>query len=330
MTVSTDKAQGVLLGLACGDALGRPLEFKSPHRIEEEHGRVTDMLANGTHGQPAGTITDDTELALCIAQSLEEEGEFDPPAVVEKFVEWYESDPFDIGRLTASTLRRHAAGGDWREIGIEDWKHLREGSNAGNGSVMRCAPYALAFHSDPEDLTIASRVSSALTHADPRCQWSCVIFNATISGLLRGVDRPLVDALDLADQAPDELREAVKSVSNVVSGSVPPEEVTLENSGYVVTTLQAGLYHGLAAETAEDAIIDAVMMGGDTDTLGAVAGAIAGARFGSKSLDDKWKSDIQQAKQLEECGNILKNRSFSISEETSNFYSTKTLNLQNK
>jgi ADP-ribosyl-[dinitrogen reductase] hydrolase len=144
------------------------------------------------------------------------------------------------------------------------------------------------------------------------------------------VDKPLAEALDLAEQAPDELRDAVKSVSSVVSGNDSPEDVTLENSGYVVTTLQAGLYHGLVAEGAEDAIIDAVMMGGDTDTLGAVAGAIAGARFGSKSIDDKWKSDIQQAKQLEECGNILKNRSFSIAEEASNFYSTKTLNLQNK
>lgn len=329
MTVPTDKVEGVLLGLACGDALGRPLEFKSPHRIKEEHGRVTDMLANGTHGQPAGTITDDTELALCIAESLDEEGEFNPPSVVEKFVEWYENDPFDIGRLTASTLRRHAAGGDWREVGIEDWEHLREGSNAGNGSVMRCAPYALAFHSVSDNLTIASRVSSALTHADPRCQWSCVILNATIAGLLRGVDQPLGEVLDLAQQAPDELREAVKSVNNVVTGSVSPEEVTLENSGYVVTTLQAGLYHGLTAGTAEGAIIDAVMMGGDTDTIGAVAGAVAGARFGEDSLPEQWIDTINESDKLVSCGNTLKTRTLSLSNATDQFYHEGDLNLPN-
>jgi ADP-ribosyl-[dinitrogen reductase] hydrolase len=305
--------------LACGDALGRPLEFKSPHRIKEEHGRVTDMLANGTHGQPAGTITDDTELALCIAESLEEEGEFDPPAVVEKFVEWYESDPFDIGRLTASTLRRHAAGGDWREVGIEDWKHLREGSNAGNGSVMRCAPYALAFHSDLEDLTIASRVSSALTHADPRCQWSCVILNATISGLLHGVDQPLVEALDLAEQAPDEVSEAIESVVSVVSESASLDEINLENSGYVVTTLQAGLYYGLTAETAEDAIIDAVMKGGDTDTIGAVAGTIAGARFGENSIPERWTAEIREVDQLRQYGKQLALKIFDISQKATDF-----------
>lgn len=178
------KARGTLGGLACGDALGRPVEFTSTERIRSKHGRVTDMLADGSHRQPAGTITDDTQLTLCIARSLDENGEFDPPAVVGRFVEWYNSDPFDIGRLTASTLRRLAAGGSWKTVGIEDWQQLREGANAGNGSVMRCAPYGVAFASQPDDLITASRVSSALTHADPRCQWSCVILNATIAGLL--------------------------------------------------------------------------------------------------------------------------------------------------
>ena len=327
MSVSTDKAEGVLLGLACGDALGRPVEFNSPHQIKQKHGRVTDMLADGTHRQPAGTITDDAALAICIARSLKTDGEFVPSSVVEQFVEWYESDPFDIGRLTASTLRRHAANSDWREVGIEDWRHLREGSNAGNGSVMRCAPYGLAFHSDVEACTIASRVSSALTHADPRCQWSCVILNATIAGLLHDADRPLGDDLKQATQAPTEVRDAVESIVGVVSGGSEPDTVELENTGYVVTTLQAGLYHGLVADTAEDAIIDAVMMGGDTDTLAAVAGAVAGARFGKDALPDRWCDKISEAAQLVEYGRTLADGSFSVSQEVTDFHSTGVLDL---
>ena len=81
--MDSSKASGVLVGLACGDALGRPIEFTAPARIRSEHGRVTDMLADGSHRQPAGTITDDTELALCIARSLNQKGGFDPPAVVD-------------------------------------------------------------------------------------------------------------------------------------------------------------------------------------------------------------------------------------------------------
>jgi len=327
MSVPTNRAEGVLLGLACGDALGRPVEFNSPRQIEQKHGRVTDMLADGTHRQPAGTITDDTALAMCIARSLETEGEFTPSDVVEQFVEWYENDPFDIGRLTASTLRRHAAGGDWRDVGIEDWKHLREGSNAGNGSVMRCAPYGLAFHSDAEARTIASRVSSALTHADPRCQWSCVILNGTIAKLLHDVDQPLADALEQAAQAPTEVRDTVESVARVVSGDSDPSEIELENTGYVVTTLQAGLYHGLVADTAEDAIIDALMMGGDTDTLAAVAGAVAGARFGKDSLPDRWCHKIPEAAKLAEYGKKLAERGYSVSQEAAEFHATGALDL---
>ena len=328
MPTQTDRANGVLLGLACGDALGRPVEFKPPHRIAEEHSRVTEMLANGTHRQPAGTITDDTELALRIARSLDEEGQFEPEAVADGFVEWYDSDPFDIGGLTAATLRRLAGGGDWDEIGLEEWKHLPEGRNAGNGSVMRCAPYGVAFHSVVDDLVTASRVSSAITHADPRCQWSCVVLNATIAGLLSGDDDPLGTALDLAEDAPAEVQEVVASIQNVLSGDIDPDTVDLKNSGYVVTTLQAGLYHGLTAETAEKAIIDAVMMGGDTDTIAAVAGAVAGARFGREALPDRWLNEITETPELAELSHSLASDRFGVSEDAEKMVAMGKLDFQ--
>ncbi len=90
-----DRTAGVLLGLACGDALGRPVEFSSTEQIEREHGRVTQMVARGTHNKPAGTVTDDTELALHLAASLLTCNGFDPVDVGEQFVEWYDAGPFD-------------------------------------------------------------------------------------------------------------------------------------------------------------------------------------------------------------------------------------------
>jgi len=300
------------LGLACGDALGRPLEFESPAAIRSKHGRVTEMLAHGTHRQPAGTITDDTELALCIARSLVEHDGFVPAAVADRFVEWYNSEPFDIGRLTASALRRLDAGGSWQRVGIEDWEHLPEGQNAGNGSVMRCAPYGVAFDDDRAALVTASRVSSALTHADPRCQWGCVVLNATIAGLLRDADRPLADAIDVAAEAPESVLEAAHSVAAVLSGAADPADVDLETGGYVVTTLQAGLFCGLTADTAADAIVEAVMLGGDTDTVGAVAGAVAGARFGADALPDRWMRAVDESGELEELGTALSEGSFGV------------------
>src|SRR6056297_3313744 len=111
------RATGALLGLACGDALGRPVEFSTAAQIEREHGRVTEMLANGTHGQPAGTITDDTEMALCIARSLVAHEGFEPADIAARFVEWYESGPFDIGLMTSDALRTIRSGTSWDDAG---------------------------------------------------------------------------------------------------------------------------------------------------------------------------------------------------------------------
>jgi ADP-ribosyl-[dinitrogen reductase] hydrolase len=252
------------------------------------------MLGHGSHGQPAGTITDDTEMALCIARSLAEHGEFVPEDVADRFVEWYQSGPFDIGLMTADALRQLNTGASWDEAGQTVWEHRREGQNAGNGSVMRCCPYALAYHDDPDTLISVSRDSSAITHYDPRCQYGCAILNLTIANLLHGRDAPLQSAVDrVAADAPDELITALTGLPDDVS---KPE---LQTNGYVVTTLQTALYYGLTADSTRDAIIDSVNLGGDTDTIGAVTGAVAGARHGAESLPAEWLDVIAERAELE-------------------------------
>lgn len=289
-----DRARGVLLGLACGDALGRPLEFMSPAQIEHEYGTVREMLGHGTHGQPAGTVTDDTELALCIARSLAERGGFDGNDIADRFSEWYESDPFDIGLMTADALREYGRGTAWRDAGREVWHQRAEGSNAGNGSVMRCAPHAIAFADDRDTLVDVSRQSSAITHYDPRCTYGCALLNDTIAGFLAGDGTPFETALArIEDDAPDELVEALRVVPELI------DESQLATSGYVVTTLQTALYDALTAETAEDAIVTAVNRGGDADTIGAVAGAVAGARFGASDLPERWLETLDCRDELE-------------------------------
>lgn len=300
MTIDTNRARGTLLGLACGDALGRPVEFRSREQIEAEHGRVTEMLGHGTHGQPAGTITDDTELALRIARSLVERGGFDPDDVADRFVEWYESGPFDIGITTSKSLRRIQQGEPWDEAGQSVWEASREGHNAGNGSLMRCAPHALAFEHNRELLQEVSRDSSRITHADPRCQYGCGALNLVLSYLATDHSDSVERALaDLNDDAPAE----VVAVLGRTPDSVGEDD--LSNSGYVIHTLEAGLYHGLTADTAEDAVVDAVMMGGDTDTIAAVAGAVAGARFGADALPDRWIEALGVADEMGELATTL-------------------------
>lgn len=290
----SDAAATVLLGLACGDALGRPVEFQSADAIAAQHGTVTEMLGNGTHGQPAGTVTDDTDLALCIARSLVDNEAFDGQDVAERFHEWYENGPFDIGLMTADALREFGRGTSWRDAGRNVWQHRQEGSNAGNGSVMRCAPYAIAFADDLDSLVRVSKRSSAITHYDPRCTYGCAVLNTTVAGFLRGEDDPLVTALNRVESdAPDELVEALRVVPDLI------DEEQLRTTGYVVHTLQTALYDALTAESVEDAIVTAVNRGGDTDTVGAVTGAIAGARFSDGTLPDQWLATLEYRNDLE-------------------------------
>lgn len=300
------RARGCLLGLACGDAMGRPIEFRNAEEIDAQHGTVTEMLGHGTHGQPAGTITDDTEMALCIADSLVDRCGFDPPDIADRFVAWLASGPFDIGLMTQDALTQLQQGTPWHEAGVDVWNSRPEGSNAGNGSVMRCAPHAIAFRHFDAELTYVSRQSSAITHADPRCQWGCVVLNRTLAALIRGESEPLGTALTSA-AAPDELRTALQQVQAVVAGERDRSavEAQLSTSGYVVDSLQAGLYFGLTADSIEDAIIQAVNSGGDTDTVGAITGTVAGARFGATDVPDRWTDEIEESDRLERLARTL-------------------------
>ena len=300
--MDSDGARGLLLGLACGDALGRPVEFDTEETIRTEHGRLTEMKGYGTWNQPAGTITDDTSQALCIARSLVANNRFDPADVAARFVEWYESDPFDIGGMTARALRHLQHGTAWDEAGQRVWEDSPEGQNAGNGSVMRCPPLAIPYASDHDRLVAVSRQSSTITHADPRCTTGCAILNLTITNLLEDDATPLKHALAFVEDAPSELLAALEPLT---TGETPS---SLDTSGYVVHSLQTGLHDALTTDTAEDAIVTAVNRGGDTDTIGAIAGAVAGARFGASALPERWLATIDERDELESLAADLHNR----------------------
>jgi ADP-ribosyl-[dinitrogen reductase] hydrolase len=289
-----------LLGLACGDALGEPIEGWSFDRIAVEHGTLTEFV----HGRvPPGGLTDDTEQALRVARSLVECDGFDPDDASRRFVEWFEGGAVGIGGLTRRVLRRIADGDDWERASRESWENSPEGRNAGNGSVMRCSPIAVAHAHDFDKLTTASRTATKLNRCDPRCVYGCELLNRTIAGYLRGDPQPLEDALSaLPEGAPNELITAVEPVPN----EIDPE--MLSPTGYVVDTLQAATYHALTADDAESAIVNAVNGGGDADTIGAVAGAIAGARFGASNLPDRWVDELDRGDELCRLGRELVDR----------------------
>ena len=271
-----------MLALACGDALGAPVEFNSREVVAARFpDGVRDFGSGGWMNVVPGETTDDTRMATDLAHCLVET---DPPDMTDlagRFVTWLQEQPKDIGNTTRHAIERYIAGDPWDVAGQTTLDALGSRNTASNGSLMRCAPVAIRFAHDRDRLRQVSIDSSRVTHAEPRCVWSCVALNQGIAHLLRGGDRSgLVEAaVDGVEQA--EVVAAVRSAAGKLSADH-------NGSGYVVNALAIAFWAVQTTETLEDALVAAVMIGDDTDTNAAVAGALAGALHGVDAIPARW------------------------------------------
>ncbi|MDE3723382.1 ADP-ribosylglycohydrolase family protein [Nocardiopsis sp. N85] len=276
---------GALVGAACGDALGVPYEFGPP--LPER--RVPEMIGGGLGPYAPGEYSDDTQMAVCIAHAVRDH---DDPLSAEAlrrtadgFLEWANGGASDIGNQTRDVMR--GAGHAFRRPEVAEVMTAYSAGlfaqgvpSAGNGSLMRTGPLALAYPHDPEGLARAADAYSRLTHADPLASEACVLWcegvrRAVLDGTLDGVR----DGLELL---PADARGRWKTWLDEAEGA-PPR--TFENNGFVVSALQAAWSavtrhpEGFVA-----AVHAAVRAGNDTDTVAAIAGALAGARWGVSGI----------------------------------------------
>ena len=278
-----DRFRGCLVGVAVGDALGAPVEGMWREEIERRYGRVTELFSGGWLGLGPGEWTDDTAMMLCIARSIVEKGRFEPGDVALKFLDWFEAGALGIGRTTYVALDALRRGATWQDAGRIAHDRLA-GMSAGNGSIMRCAPIALLDAKDPESLIRHSIDSSLITHWDPRACWGAVALNMAISQLIYEGKDALLDRVVGKVEQP-EVREAVAKVAGIQMEDIVP-------SGFVLDTLQAALWCFLNTTSFEDALVTAVNLGGDTDTIGAVCGSLAGARYGLEGIPMRWQQPL--------------------------------------
>ncbi len=284
-----DRYRGALLGSAVGDALGATLEFMSREEIQAQYGALRDIVGGGWLNLVAGEVTDDTQMAVCIASSIVECQQFDARDIAGRFVGWLASNPPDIGTTTRYALEQLARGVPWDEAGERTHQALRP-RDASNGSIMRCAPVALLERLDAEANRRHSIDSSRITHANPLCLDSCVALNAAIAALLTD---PEIDPLHAARGAADS--DAVRAALDGVSTQ---HSSTLDAGGYVLSTLQSAFWAVTAHRSLEEAIVAAVNLGQDADTTGAVAGALAGARWGMASIPERWLDALLAREEL--------------------------------
>ncbi len=273
-----DRLRGTAVGAAIGDALGMPLEFGPAVPLDQ---LVRTMQAGRL---PAGAFTDDTEMALALAESLLTHDPLNPSDLAQRFVAWYRAGPADIGRQTRLALRRIAHGEPW-DAAVAAVQAETPWS-AGNGSVMRCWPVALARCNDLERLLADSRLQSQVTHPHPECVAGCAFVNAAIYHMARGI--PPAEAVNRAlDQAdlPTELRQVIEIAPAKRRDDLP-------NTGWVRHTLESAIWGLLITDSFEEAVVQVANLGDDADTAAAVVGALAGAAYGLNAIPADWRAAL--------------------------------------
>lgn len=280
---------GCLVGLALGDALGAPLEFMPRAEIAATYGEVRELLGGGWLNVDPGEYTDDTQLALAITNSIVRCGRIDPPDIAARFVAWLRTGPKDVGNITRTAIRYHEQGLPWQEVGPRVHREMT-GRSAGNGSLMRCAPVALFHAARPAELLRDSAIVSEITHANPLSVWSSIAVNLAIVELLHGRREGLIERVAAQIEEP-QVRETLRTVPGL-------SRKAIRSGGYVLETLGAAFWALQNHPGFEEVVVAAVNLGDDADTVGAVAGALAGAREGAGALPDRWLTLLRDADHL--------------------------------
>lgn len=291
-----DRVEGVLLGAGCGDALGVPYEFGSAPLAPDEQPR---MIGGGLGPYAPGEWSDDTQMAVVIARVAASSGLRDDAAlddVVDGWIDWLGGGACDVGLQTRAVLagiaaQRGTPGSAARAAAAASDLHRRTGRTAGNGSLMRTAPVALACLEDPAALTDRARAVSDLTHADPLAGDACLLWcHAIRLAVLTGA---MPDLADLVGELPVERRD--QWAGWVAAAQARPPAAFAPN-GYVVPALQAAwsaVRHPLEATSPMvGSLSAAVHAGDDTDTVAAIAGALLGGCWGASSLPSTWVGDV--------------------------------------
>lgn len=292
-----ERYRGALLGLASGDALGTTLEFRSPGSFTP----ITEMVGGGLFHLRPGEWTDDTAMALCLAESLVECNGFAASDQMQRYVEWMRRGKFsvkgycfDIGGTTRSALQH------FEQTGVA-YAGSTDPHTAGNGSIMRLAPVPLFYATNPREAIEKSGESSRTTHGAAAAVDACRYLGALIIGALRGVSR---DELLATRYSPVsgywEEHPLHPDIDAIAVGSFkekdPPD---IQGTGYVVKSLEAALWAFSRSTTFRDGCLLAVNLGNDADTTGAVYGQIAGAFYGEQGIPREWRSKLAMRATIE-------------------------------
>lgn len=301
-----NRYQGSMLGLAVGDALGAPVEFTKKDSFEKiEHYR-----RGGKFNVEIGEYTDDTAMALCLAQSLIDKNGIDQKDQLSKYLKWFEDGymsangrSIGCGKVTLRALYRYMSR-DCSECG-----NSRLTKGAGNGSLMRIAPVALFYAHDMKLAMKMATKSSLTTHGLPICADASMYITGLIIGAIEGKSKDELLSVDYAKILFDYIENYTfhEEVIELAQGNYKNKSRDeIEARGYVIKTLESALWAFYNSSTFNEGLILVVNLGDDADTVGAVYGQLAGAYYGVDAIGKEYKDGLMRREFIEELALKLK------------------------
>ena len=286
-----DRAAASMLGLAVGDALGAPFEFRRAAEIPDP----LPAFERPWMGLPPGTWTDDTAMARNLWCSLiAHDGVLDLDDVLARHLAWLASGPPDVGNLTRRVLARTRDGAaDAARAYVEE---RGPEVSAGNGSVMYCAPLGVVHARSPDELATLAPALSALTHWDERCRTACLAVTRAVAALVAGAAPEAAVRAALEAVAS---RDGGEELEYLVAEAGRARPLDGPDMGFTLFTAGIGLQVVGEGRGFEDGLRHVVSLGGDTDTNAAVAGALLGAARGTAAIPPSWRSALAEREALE-------------------------------
>lgn len=281
---------GALIGLAVGDALGAPVEFKKRDTFKE----IKDMRGGGRHNLEPGYWTDDTSMALCLAESLIESG-FDLNAQLDKYSKWYQEgylsstgNCFDVGSNTGKSLEDY----------IENGKLPPERERAaGNGSLMRLAPVPMYFCNDFKKAVKYSGKSSLATHNNIMAFDACRFFGGLVQQFINLKIKVEPYKREVINMTRKDL-ELNENIGRAINAALNKSKSDIISDGFVIHSLEASLWSFLNNNSFEEAVLEAVNLGEDADTVGAITGQLAGSYYGLKNIPERWSDKLAKKEKI--------------------------------
>lgn len=306
----------ILLGIAVGDALGVPVEFVDRAVLKSKP--VTGMMEYGTHRQPKGTWSDDSSLSFCLAESLASKG-YELVDIAQKIIDWFHDGiwtahgkVFDIGGQTRNAIDELTAILRYNDLeALKDRSNTNEYAN-GNGGLMRILPLAFeALDLPMEEKFRVIKEVTALTHGHIRSVIANLIYILLAEYLMEGIDKDKA-YLSVKTQIRDYFecftipKQEQQRFMRILDFDIASfEETEIRSDGYVVHSLEAAIWSFLRNDNYETSVLTAVNLGGDTDTIAAITGGLAGITYGEGGIPKPWKEALVGRKKIEALGDRL-------------------------